>query len=90
MKWQIEFSHSADKFIAKNHIEKIELSPIIGNGIYKIQGNTNVNVNLKKMQGEWDGFYRIRWGRIRIIFKVDNEKQIAYIDRIDYRGDVYK
>ena len=47
-------------------------------------------LDIKKMRGEWDGFYRLRIGKIRIIFKVifDNKALEIYI--IGFRGDVYK
>ena len=42
------------------------------------------------MKGEWKGFYRLRIGKIRIIFNINFENEQIYIDRIDFRGDVYQ
>jgi len=42
------------------------------------------------MKGEWKDFFRIRVGKIRIIFKIDFENKRIFVDRIDFRGDVYK
>ena len=45
---------------------------------------------IKKLSGELAGSYRMRVGAMRIIYSVDNNKKIAYIEVIRFRGDVYK
>jgi mRNA-degrading endonuclease RelE of RelBE toxin-antitoxin system len=50
----------------------------------------DVNVDVKKLKGSWAGYYRIRKGKIRIIFDVDYKNKAVFIEKIDYRGDVYK
>jgi len=35
-----------------------------------------------------DGYYRLRVGKIRIIF--EREKDVIWIRKVGYRGDVYK
>ncbi len=55
----------------------------------KMKGG-NVNIDLKKLSGEWEGYYRLRKGRLRIIFEIDKTDQVLFVDRIDFRGDVYK
>ena len=45
--------------------------------------------NIKKMYGEYDGYYRKRVGDIRIIFFVKNSQRKIYIDSINFRGSVY-
>lgn len=42
------------------------------------------------MKGDWDGFYRLRSGKIRIILSIDVDKQVIYVERIGFRGDVFK
>jgi mRNA interferase RelE/StbE len=46
--------------------------------------------DVKPMLGEWKGYYRIKTGNIRLIFWVDQVKEIVYVDHIGPRGDVYK
>ena len=46
--------------------------------------------DVKPMLGEWKGYYRIKIGNIRLIFWVDQDKKIIYVDHIGPRGDVYK
>lgn len=48
------------------------------------------NIDVKKMKGDWKGYHRIRIGKTRIILKTDFEKKIIIIDRIDFRGNIYK
>ena len=50
----------------------------------------DININIKKLRGEWEGFYRIRFGKLRIIAEFQFEGCRAYIERIDWRGSVYK
>lgn len=89
MNWHISFSFNALKFIKKNNLEedfivdKIKLVP------RKFKGE-NVNVDIKKLSGKWEGFYRIRVGKLRIIVEFIFEQTQAYIEEIDYRGDAYK
>lgn len=48
------------------------------------------NPNVKHMVGEWKGYHRIRIGNVRVIFWIDQEEKMIYIDHISPRGDVYK
>ena len=42
------------------------------------------------MKGDWQGFYRLRVGKNRIIFKVDFDLKGITIFAIGARGDIYK
>lgn len=42
------------------------------------------------MKGDWEGFYRLRIGNIRIVFLVDFDSSEIEIYTIGSRGDVYK
>jgi mRNA interferase RelE/StbE len=46
--------------------------------------------DVKNMVGDWAGYQRVRVGSTRIIFWVDKDKKIVYVDHIGPRGDVYK
>ncbi|MBI4946892.1 MAG: type II toxin-antitoxin system RelE/ParE family toxin [Bacteroidetes bacterium] len=89
MNWQIDFSKVSVKFLEYNKItDDIIISHLL-RVIKKFRGE-NISIDLKKMKGEWKGFYRLRIGKIRIIFKIEFQNQQIYIDRIDFRGDIYK
>ena len=64
------------KLLAK-HISEFNILP------YK-------EMDIKKLSGVWDGFLRLRVGKIRIIFKYFNIDNELMIYGIDFRGNIYK
>ena len=88
MKWKIETSKNAEKFLAKNQLSKNEVFDLIGRAIRRLRGE-QANVNMKKLTGEWTGFYRIRRGKIRIIAEFRFEDSVVFIEEIDWRGNIY-
>lgn len=90
----IKFRKNAIKFLEKANAEDTE----------KIQEKLNqllifieeqgiipfTELDIKKMKGDWEGFYRLRIGKIRIIFKVAMDVREIEIYAIGMRGDVYK
>jgi len=89
MKWRIDFSASSLKFLKKNNLEENFIIDKIKLTLRKFKGE-NVNINVKRLSGEWERFYRIRSGRLRIIIEFQFEQNRAYIEEIDWRGNVYK
>ena len=52
--------------------------------------NKTVNIDLKRLKGETEDFYRIRKGNIRIIFRVYEEQIIIVsVKTIGFSGNVY-
>jgi mRNA interferase RelE/StbE len=51
---------------------------------------TNVNIDARKLKGEWTGYYRIRKGKVRIILKPDSESRTVFVDIVNFRGSVYR
>ncbi|WP_226590341.1 type II toxin-antitoxin system RelE family toxin [Microseira wollei] len=47
-------------------------------------------LDIKQMKGEWEGFYRLRVGKIRMIFTVDTASGDIEVYAIGSRGDIYK
>jgi mRNA interferase RelE/StbE len=45
---------------------------------------------VKPMQGEWNGFYRLRHGDLRVIYALDPTHDAVVIAHIGPRGDAYK
>ena len=89
MTFRIDFSKESLKFINNNDIEENDIIEDVFKVVEKLKGK-NVNIDLKKMRGEWKGFYRLRLGKKRIIFQIDFNAKEIFIDRIDFRGVVYK
>jgi len=47
-------------------------------------------VDIKSLEGEWQGFLRMRLGKTRIIFYVDDKEDILQVYNIGFRGNIYK
>ncbi len=88
MKWVIRYSNSANKFIKKENIQLV-VNEALRKVLLKLIKTEEVNIDVKKLFGNWDGYYRIRKGKIRIIFKLETKDHVLYVDKIDFRGDVY-
>jgi len=89
MEWEIALSRQAHKFLAKNHLSDDFVIPLVGRALGKFFGGS-VSVDVKRLSGAWAGYYRIRSGKIRIIFAFDAEERRAFVEVVDYRGSVYK
>jgi mRNA interferase RelE/StbE len=63
----------------------LEVSTIEAQGIIPFK-----ELDVKRLEGEWKGFLRMRSGRVRVIFRIDKEEDVFLVYGIDYRGDVYK
>jgi len=88
MKWSIEYSRHADKFIEKEDI-RVTVRDQIKDFLKKMRGE-RINIDVKKLKGKWKGYLRIRKGKLRVIFAVDFEDKALYIERVDFRGKAYK
>jgi mRNA interferase RelE/StbE len=89
MEWRILLSRHADKFLSSNHLEDIFVIDPIKKAIQKIEGK-KVSVNVKRLTGNWSGYYRIRVGKTRIIFGFDPHERTIFVEAIDFRGNIYK
>lgn len=91
---RIKFSRSAVRFIDKivekdkERIQKKIKYLVLSIDQYGIIPFKELEI--KKLSGEWTGFFRMRIGKIRIIYRIDKEKNELLIYEIDYRGDIYK
>lgn len=88
MKWKLDYSRDAEKFIRKQNI-RLEVKEELKKFLMKVKGE-DVNIDLKKLGGSWAGYYRLRRGKLRIIFEVNKIERVLFVEKIDFRGDVYK
>ncbi len=88
MKWTLEYTNQALKFLEKRLIDSVDI--LIKKAVRKVIFFENINIDIKKMKGEWQEFYRIRQGDLRIIIKFETENRVVLIYRIGLRGNIYK
>jgi mRNA-degrading endonuclease RelE of RelBE toxin-antitoxin system len=87
--WQIKISKQANSFAEQERISDDRVLALVKKVINHIHGETE-NLDIKKMKGTWKGYHRVRIGKIRMIMKIDFNKRVIFVDRIDFRGNVYK
>ena len=88
MKWIVEYSKRADSFIEEHNIEN-KVRDSIRDFILRITGSP-INIDVRKLKGQWTGYYRVRKGNIRIILRLDSEISTVFIDVVDFRRSVYR
>ncbi|MBQ7151142.1 MAG: type II toxin-antitoxin system RelE/ParE family toxin [Synergistaceae bacterium] len=85
--WRIEFTHEALKNLKrlpKRTRERIEIAiDKLHDGPYN---RKDIDVKVLHARPEW----RLRVGKWRVLFRVDNGRIIITVIAIDSRGDVYK
>ena len=89
MKWTINFSGGAEKFLTRNYIERDKMFALIKLALQKFSGGV-ANIDIRKLKGKWRGFHRIRRGDLRIIASFDFDNSSTFIEVIDWRGNAYK
>ncbi len=89
MDWVISWSKESVLFLDKNALSETAIIDVLRKAKEKLEGK-DVNVNVKKLEGQWKPFLRIRMGKIRVIAEFNFSKHQIYIHQIDYRGNVYK
>lgn len=89
MKWTVDFTRDAEKFLERNHIDRREIFELIGLSVRKFKGEV-VNVNIRKLKGKWQGFYRIKRGDLRVIASFNFDSLRILVEGIDWRGNAYK
>ena len=89
MSWRLDLSKNAEKFLSKNELTIDEVRELLDNTIRYFKGE-DININIKKLIGDWTGFYRVRTGRIRIIAEFNFENSVVFVEEIDWRGSAYK
>ncbi|MFB3133661.1 MAG: type II toxin-antitoxin system RelE/ParE family toxin [Rhodothermales bacterium] len=56
----------------------------------QLQNDPVNSPGLRKMVGDWQGYHRVRVGNFRVIFWIDEDEQVVYVDHMGPRGDIYK
>ncbi len=90
---EIRYLKKADKFFIKNSntLSKEKSNELIIKSVKKILQNENTNIDVKQLKGALQKYYRIRNGKLRILFElIDGKITItAIVNDIDFRGNIY-
>jgi mRNA interferase RelE/StbE len=86
-----DYFRIAESEIFQKHIKDpkfINLYNKINNYIYpQLRSNPYFGPNIKKLKGQFEGFYRYRIGKYRLFYKIDGQKVIVFILDIYDRKD---
>lgn len=91
---EVRFSKRAVKFLKKldpQTTERIRQKILRLHTILETDGIIPfTELDIKKLKGQWEGYFRLRVGQIRVIFTlVGDEIEILLIYDIDFRGNIY-
>ncbi len=92
MEWKLIYHRNAIKFLKKLEKEKrehilgklYELVNSMEKGIFPIR-----TMDIKRLKGKWEGFFRLRVGELRIIFRIDVESKKILVYNIHFREKSY-
>lgn len=91
---KIILSKAADKFLQANAhlLEDRVLTSLLTAAYRKVAQQENNNSNVKELKGNLRGYYRIRQGKLRIIFTIEKSGKIELISvhKIGFRKDIYQ
>ena len=94
MIFDFHYRRQAEKFIeANSHRATIDdWEREIASAIRKIRKIEDNSTDVIKMTGkEWQGFWRVRIGGMRAIFRFEGTDSIdVFVDRIEFRGQAYR
>jgi mRNA interferase RelE/StbE len=91
---EVRFSKRAVKFLKKldaQSAEKVRQKILQLQSMLEAEGVIPfTELDIKKLKGQWDGYFRLRVGQIRVIFTIiDGEIEILLIQDIGFRGGIY-
>ena len=90
MKWRVRIAQGALKFLKKEKsLSQDTVFELIEKSIRYFRGE-KINIDIGQLRGKWQGFHRIRKGKIRIIAEFDFDNSVVFIKEIDWRGNIYK
>ena len=93
MKLRIDYSRQAQKFLDHNGtvLTVAQVDMLITKAMKKLLKMENTNIDVQALRGDRRGSYRIRTGKVRIIFSYQSGVvMVVAVVAIDFRGGVYK
>jgi mRNA interferase RelE/StbE len=91
MSYQVEISDKASKFLEKHKTHQSSIDEKLIELIAFYDDEEDIpKPDVKKLKGKYEGLFRLRIGKVRVIFKMYRSEEVIKIIDIDNRGDVYK
>ncbi|MDD5092341.1 MAG: hypothetical protein PHQ23_15690 [Candidatus Wallbacteria bacterium] len=93
MNLRIVYSRQAEKFIEKNPsaLDEETADRLVVSAVRKILKIEDTSLDLKKLKADLKNHFRIRHGRIRIVFSLSGKDiLVAFVSSIDTRDKVYR
>ncbi len=91
---ELVLSKASVKFLEKlspKEIEKIREKLAVLLQSLETEGIIPFNeLDIKSLKGEWKGFFRMRVGKVRVVFTIDPEADALQVYDLDFRGNIYK
>jgi mRNA interferase RelE/StbE len=91
---ELTSSKSALKFLKKlstKELEKIQTKLLYLLNSVEESGLVPFNeLDIKTLDGEWQGFLRMRIGKIRVVFTIDAERDEIQVYEINFRSSIYQ
>lgn len=56
----------------------------------QLRNNPYFGANIKKLKGEFEGFYRYRIGSYRLFYLIDEKKVLIFVIDLKHRKDAYR
>lgn len=88
MSWKVDYSKSAGKFLSKQPQIRDQIKGTVRNLIKSLDGEVT-SIDISPLKGEWQGYYRIRKGNIRIVVEINVDECLIYVYDINFRGSIY-
>lgn len=90
----VKFRKKAIKFLEKASPEEVAKIQKQLNKLFTAIEEQGIipfsDFDIKKLKGEWEGFYRLRIGKVRVVLAVNFDSLDVEIYSIGSRGDIYK
>ncbi|NJL38525.1 MAG: type II toxin-antitoxin system RelE/ParE family toxin [Leptolyngbyaceae cyanobacterium RM2_2_4] len=90
----VKFRKKAIKFLEKASSEEvIKIQEQLNKLLIALEEQGVIpfsDLDIKKLRGEWEGFYRLRVGKVRVIFTVNFNSADIEVYTVGSRGDIYK
>jgi mRNA interferase RelE/StbE len=92
---EVRFSKRAVKYLKKldaKTAERVREKILQLLSMIEVEGVIPFNeLDVKKLKGQWDGYFRLRVGQIRVIFTlIGEEMEVLLIYDINVRGSIYE